>query len=385
MIYHGFSGQMQKDQFSEFVTHTCVCSLVSFQMRTFGINFFTSRELTLVNPSSRVGWMILLSLRLFGWGRCYLNYTQTKNIIKIGIFQLRKKQLLSPVWFKLPLFVVTVVVDAATVVDAIVVCWKLAFAGLIWRILVTPKEFLEFDSRTIVLRVNVVPLDTRKIPWLSIIASSGSAVSLIVKFLLHLFVLLDSGEDGGVSVSCWLFAASVAGMSIVESVVPADSWWWWWCDEVGVRAMSSSILLDACEVVEPDLMIWMFFVLKFLLLLLLFILLLLLLLFLQFTNFSSLLSESSYSSSIRSFFTTTEQLIELSHDFPEHVDDDELIERVSRFRSFRSSSKHSGSTFTLHVPEIGPGAVKNSHGIRSLGSVLNALGFGSSFRYRSIS
>lgn len=82
--------QWQDVQFREFVTHTCVSSLVSFQMRTFGINFFTSWKLTLVNSPSRVGWMILLSLRLFGRGRCYLNYARNYSRLEflINFFQL---------------------------------------------------------------------------------------------------------------------------------------------------------------------------------------------------------------------------------------------------------------------------------------------------------
>lgn len=59
-----------------------------------------------------------------------------------------------PVWFEFPF-------PCACEFAFCAASWAWKF-GLIWRIFVTPKEFLLFDSRTIVFRVKVVPpFDTR--------------------------------------------------------------------------------------------------------------------------------------------------------------------------------------------------------------------------------
>lgn len=45
--------------------HTCMGSLMSFQMRTFCVDFFASQKLAFMNPSPWIWTVVLLSLRMF--------------------------------------------------------------------------------------------------------------------------------------------------------------------------------------------------------------------------------------------------------------------------------------------------------------------------------
>lgn len=53
---------------------TCMRSLVRFQVRAFGVNFFAAEKLTLVYPSFRVRTVIVLSLVVFRAG--HYRYTR---------------------------------------------------------------------------------------------------------------------------------------------------------------------------------------------------------------------------------------------------------------------------------------------------------------------
>lgn len=120
--------------------------------------------------------------------------------------------------------------------------------------------------------------------------SANSVASLPVR--------IDSGDDGGVSVGNSSFVWWSAPDEDDDDVVR-----WWAASNRNSIAFSVFICMG-------------------------------ILLKLLWSNFSSQLSEFSSSSSIFSFFTTTAQLSELSHDTPEHADDIELVDSESKLCSW---------------------------------------------------